>query len=96
MYDENVAYIADHFAVKTTEALGGDALLDAFATHEVNGLKVNMRDEIVSIVSDDPGALDGRIEDLEGITVEVIANVRYDEYNEVRKLSPKKILQKYY
>ena len=40
--------------------------------------------------------IDGRIEDLEGITVEVIANVRYDEYNEVRKLNPRKILQKYY
>ena len=54
------------------------------------------KDEIVTIVNDDPGALDGRIEDLEGITVEVIANVRYDDFNEVRKLSPKKILQKYY
>ena len=54
------------------------------------------KDEIVSIVSDDPGALDGKIEDLEGLTVEVIANVSYDEYNEVRKLNPRKILQKYY
>ncbi len=54
------------------------------------------KDEIVNIVTDDPGALDGRIEDLEGITLEVIANVRYDEYNEDRKLNPKKILQKYY
>lgn len=54
------------------------------------------KDEIVNIVNDDPGALDGRIEDLEGLTVEVIANVSYDEYNEVRKLNPKKILQKYY
>lgn len=54
------------------------------------------KDEIVNIASDDPGALDGKIEDLEGITVEVIANVSYDEYNEVRKLNPRKILQKYY
>ena len=54
------------------------------------------REEIINIVSDDPGALDGRIEDLEGITVEIIANVSYDEYNEVRKLNPRKILQKYY
>lgn len=54
------------------------------------------RDEIINIINDDPGALDGRIEDLEGITVEVIANVSYDEYNEVRKLNPRKILQKYY
>lgn len=54
------------------------------------------REEIINIVSDDPGALDGKIEDLEGITVEIIANVSYDEYNEVRKLNPRKILQKYY
>ena len=54
------------------------------------------KDEIVNIVSDDPGALDGRIEDLEGLTVEIIANVSYDEYNETRKLNPRKILQKYY
>ncbi|MBR0270947.1 MAG: replication protein A [Methanobrevibacter sp.] len=54
------------------------------------------KDEIVSIVNDDPGALDGRIDDLEGLTVEVIANVRYDEYNEARRLNPRKILQKYY
>ena len=54
------------------------------------------KNEIVNIVNDDPGALDGKVEDLEGLTVEVIANVSYDEYNEVRKLNPRKILQKYY
>ena len=54
------------------------------------------KEEIVNIVSDEPGALDGRIEDLEGLTVEIIANVSYDEYNEDRKLNPRKILQKYY
>ena len=67
-----------------------------FFDNLVEDLLEMSKDEIVNIVSDDPGALDGRIEDLEGITVEVIANVRYDEYNEERKLSPKKILQKYY
>ena len=54
------------------------------------------KDEIVNIVNEEPGALDGRIEDLEGLTVEVIANVRFDEYNEARRLNPRKILQKYY
>ena len=67
-----------------------------FFDNLVEDLLEMSKDEIVNIVTDDPGALDGRIEDLEGITVEVIANVRYDEYNEDRKLSPKKILQKYY
>ncbi len=54
------------------------------------------KDEIVNLVSDDPGILDGRIEDLEGLTIEVVANVAFDEYREERKLSPKKILEKYY
>ncbi|MBQ9025736.1 MAG: replication protein A [Methanobrevibacter sp.] len=54
------------------------------------------KDEIVNIVNEEPGALDGRIEDLEGLTVEVIAHVRCDEYNEARRLNPRKILQKYY
>ena len=54
------------------------------------------KDEIVNIVNEEPGALDGRIEDLEGLTVEVIANVRFDEYNEARRLNPRKILKKYY
>ncbi|WP_407415558.1 OB-fold nucleic acid binding domain-containing protein [Methanobrevibacter sp.] len=67
-----------------------------FFDNLVEDLLEMSKEEIVNIVTDDPGALDGRIEDLEGITVEVIANVRYDEYNEDRKLSPKKILQKYY
>ena len=67
-----------------------------FFDNLVEDLLEMSKDEIVNIVTDDPGALDGRIEDLEGITIEVIANVRYDEYNEDRKLSPKKILQKYY
>ncbi len=54
------------------------------------------KDEIVNIVNEEPGALDGRIEDLEGLTVEVIANVRFDAYNEDRRLNPRKILQKDY
>ena len=51
IYDENVAYIGDHFAVKATETLGGRALLNEFATYHINGREVNMRDEIIKIVS---------------------------------------------
>ena len=37
-----------------------------------------------------------KIEDLIGCTIELIANVGFDEYNEENKLYPKKILKKYY
>lgn len=54
------------------------------------------KEEIINIASEDLGALDGRIEDLENLTVEVIANVNYDDYNDENRLSPRKILEKYY
>ena len=37
-----------------------------------------------------------KLEDLNGLTVEIIANVSFDEYNEENRLSPKKILNKYF
>jgi replication factor A1 len=54
------------------------------------------KEEIINIASEELGALDGRIEDLEDLTVEVIANVNYDDYNDENRLSPRKILEKYY
>jgi replication factor A1 len=54
------------------------------------------KDEIVELVLEDPGILDGKIEDLEGLNVEVIANINYDTYNESFRLNPRKILNKYY
>ena len=66
-----------------------------FFDNLVEDLLEMSKDEIVDITDDDPGALDGKIEDLEDLTVEVIANVRFDEYNEARRLNPRKILQKY-
>ena len=38
----------------------------------------------------------GKIEDLNGQTIEIIANVSFDEYNEENRLNPKKILSKYF
>ena len=53
-------------------------------------------DEIVEIVEDsgDMGVLEGKVEDLNGLTLELIADVNFDEYNEEIRLSPKKILSK--
>ena len=42
----------------------------------------------------DLGVMDGKIEDLEGLNVELIINVSFDEYGGEMKLSPKKILNK--
>lgn len=55
-------------------------------------------DEIVELIKDteDLGALEGRIDDLEGLDMEIIADVDFDEYSEQRRLKPKKILSKEY
>ncbi|MBX7076347.1 MAG: replication protein A [Methanobacteriaceae archaeon] len=52
--------------------------------------------QIVNIVedSDGTGALESKIEDLNGISLEVLADVNFDEYNESIRLNPKKILSK--
>ncbi len=50
-YDDNIKPIADNFVVKTVSALGGDAVLDSFATVERDGKPINLRREVVSAVS---------------------------------------------
>ncbi|KZX16136.1 replication factor A [Methanobrevibacter cuticularis] len=53
-------------------------------------------DEVAKIIEDsaDEGALEGKVEDLNGITLKIIADVSFDEYNEEIRLNPKKILSK--
>lgn len=53
------------------------------------------KEEIISLI-DDGYSFDESIQDLQGLTVEIIANVSFDEYNEESRLSPKKILSKYF
>ena len=52
-------------------------------------------EDVVSTINDGYG-IEDKIEDLTGCTVEFIANVTFDEYNETNKLSPKKFLKKYF
>lgn len=56
------------------------------------------KEEIVNIYEQegDLGALESIVEDLDGLTLEVIGNVGFDQYNEEIRLKPKKILNKYY
>ncbi|WP_405305316.1 OB-fold nucleic acid binding domain-containing protein [Methanobrevibacter sp.] len=53
-------------------------------------------EEVVEIVEDGTTGIEYKLEDLSGLTVEIIANVSFDEYRERSKLNPKKIISKYY
>ncbi len=50
------------------------------------------KEEIINLTDDgsDLGPMEGRIDDLNGLTVEVITNVSFDDYNEEIRLNPKK------
>ena len=58
---------------------------------ELIGMK---KEEIVSLIDDGYG-IEDKLEDLIGTTVEIIANVSFDEYNEENRLNPKRIISKY-
>ncbi|MDR3062975.1 MAG: replication protein A, partial [Methanobrevibacter sp.] len=62
---------------------------------ELLGIKL---EDIVAIIEDssDYGALEGKIEDLNGLNMEIIANVSFNDYDEEIRLNPKKILSKNY
>jgi len=51
-------------------------------------------DEAAEIVEDsaDEGALEGKVENLAGLNLKIIADVNFDEYNEEIRLNPKKVL----
>ena len=53
------------------------------------------KEEIVSLIDDGYG-IEDKVQDLNGLTVEIIANVSFDDYNEESRLNPKKIVSKYY
>ena len=59
---------------------------------ELIGMK---KEEIISLVEDGYG-IEDKLQDLNGQTIEIIANVSFDEFNEENRLNPKKILSKYY
>ena len=53
------------------------------------------KEDIINLVEEGNG-IEDKLEGLNGLTVEIIANVSFDEYNEENRLSPKRILSKYY
>lgn len=52
------------------------------------------KEEIINIIEEGYG-IEDKLEDLNGQTIEIIANVSFDEYSEENRLNPKKILSKY-
>ena len=59
---------------------------------ELIGMK---KEEIISLIDDGYG-IEDKLEDLNGLTIEIIADVSFDEFNEENRLRPKKILNKYF
>ena len=59
---------------------------------ELSGLKT---DDVAELVEEGNG-IEDKLEGLTGLTVEIIANVDFDEYSERTRLRPKKIISKYY
>ena len=53
------------------------------------------KEEIVSDIKEGFG-IEDKLADLIGCTIEIIANVNFDDYNEENRLYPKKILKKYF
>ena len=53
-------------------------------------------DDIVSLyeTEGDLGAMEGRVENLEGLTLDVLADVRYSDYDESLRLNPRRIFSK--
>ncbi|MGN1362747.1 MAG: OB-fold nucleic acid binding domain-containing protein [Methanobrevibacter sp.] len=54
------------------------------------------QEEIIDIVSKegDIGPLEGKVENLDGMQIDLIADVRFNEFDEELRLSPKKIISK--
>ena len=71
----------------------GDISVTFFDTlaEELIGMR---KEDIITAISNGYG-IEDKLQDLVGTTVEIIANVSFDEYNEENRLNPKKILNKY-
>ncbi len=51
--------------------------------------------EVISLAEEGLG-IEDKLQDLQGQTIEIIANVSFDEYGEENRLNPKRIISKYY
>ena len=57
---------------------------------------IGMKTEDVVELFEEGNGIEDKLQDLQGMTIEIIANVSFDDYNERSRLNPKKIISKYY
>ena len=57
---------------------------------------IEMKTEDVVELFEEGNGIEDKLQDLQGLTIEIIANVSFDDYNERSRLNPKKIISKYY
>lgn len=57
---------------------------------------IEMKTEDIVEIDDDGYGIEDKLQDLNGLTVEIIANVSFDLYSEHSRLNPKKLISKYY
>jgi replication factor A1 len=53
------------------------------------------KEEIINIYEVELLSIEDKLQDLTGYTIEFIANVNFDEFNQTNRLNPKKLLKKY-
>ena len=53
------------------------------------------KEEVISITEVELLSIEDKLQDLAGYTIEFIANVNFDEFNQTNRLNPKKLLKKY-
>ena len=63
---------------------------------ELIGMKHDEIVELYEAEGGDLGALEGKVNDLEGLTLEILADVSFNEYDEDIRLRPKKIFNREY
>ena len=54
-----------------------------------------MKKDEINRTYDEGYGIEDILEDLNGQTIEIVANVSFDEYSEENRLNPKRILAKY-
>ena len=56
---------------------------------------ISMKKDEINRTYDEGYGIEDILEDLNGQTIEIVANVSFDEYSEENRLNPKRILAKY-
>jgi len=95
---DNCGYVFDEpaytFMIPVRVDDGTGSIQATFFDNLAEELSGMTKEEVISTIEDGYG-VDEKLQDLIGYTIEFIANVNFDEYNETNRLNPKKFLKKY-